>query len=82
MDNGKRSAKQDEHKAMVTIDGKGINLIGHAEDETEYYALMAFNSSNLGSDTDVTSCSKVCEASYAKLKKLYDEQREQLGVAI
>nr|GEV06126.1 hypothetical protein [Tanacetum cinerariifolium] len=36
---------------------------------------------NSGSDTNVTSCSKVCEESYANLKKLYDEQREQLGVA-
>ncbi|GKC52085.1 ribonuclease H-like domain-containing protein, partial [Tanacetum coccineum] len=32
-------------------------------------------------NTEVTSCSKECEESYAKLKKLYDEQREQLGVA-
>nr|GEZ53870.1 ribonuclease H-like domain-containing protein [Tanacetum cinerariifolium] len=55
-DNGKRPAKQDKHKAMVTVDGEG-------------------------SDTKVTSCSKVCEESYAKLNKLYDEQREQLGVA-
>nr|GEW12321.1 retrovirus-related Pol polyprotein from transposon TNT 1-94 [Tanacetum cinerariifolium] len=55
-DNGRRPGKQDEHKAMVAIDGKG-------------------------SDTKVTSCSKVCEESYAKLKKLHDEQREQLGVA-
>ncbi|GJT21191.1 ribonuclease H-like domain-containing protein [Tanacetum coccineum] len=31
-----------------------------------------------GSDTEVTSCSKECKESYAKLKKLYDEQREQL----
>ncbi|GJR31542.1 hypothetical protein Tco_1107774 [Tanacetum coccineum] len=37
--------------------------------------------SNSGSNTEVTSCSKECEESYAKLKKLYDEQREQLGVA-
>nr|GEW49873.1 hypothetical protein [Tanacetum cinerariifolium] len=51
--NGKRPAKQDEHKAMVTIDGE---------------------------DTEVTSCSKVSEESYAKLKNLYDEQREQPGV--
>nr|GEV63484.1 ribonuclease H-like domain-containing protein [Tanacetum cinerariifolium] len=58
-DNGKRSAKQDEHKAMVTIDGEGIDW----------------------TDTEVTSCSKVCEESYAKLKKLYDEQRKQLSVA-
>nr|GEU54587.1 putative ribonuclease H-like domain-containing protein [Tanacetum cinerariifolium] len=34
-----------------------------------------------GSDTEVTSFLKVCEESYAKLNKLYDEQREQLGVA-
>nr|GEX85855.1 hypothetical protein [Tanacetum cinerariifolium] len=65
---------------MVTIDEKGVDWTGHAEDETEDYALMAFNSNNLGLDTEVTSCSKVCEESYAKLKKLYDEQREQLGV--
>nr|GEX52856.1 copia protein [Tanacetum cinerariifolium] len=80
-DNGKRSAKRDKHKAMVTIDGEGVDWSGHAKDETEDCALMAFNSSNSGSGTEVTSCSKVCEESYAKFKKLYDEQREQLGVA-
>ncbi|GKF42457.1 hypothetical protein Tco_0125799, partial [Tanacetum coccineum] len=36
---------------------------------------------NSGSNNEVTSCSKECEESYAKLKKLYDKQREQLGVA-
>ncbi|GJV24931.1 putative ribonuclease H-like domain-containing protein [Tanacetum coccineum] len=36
---------------------------------------------NSGSDTKVTSCPKECVESYAKLKKLYDEQREQLGDA-
>nr|GEZ40817.1 ribonuclease H-like domain-containing protein [Tanacetum cinerariifolium] len=80
-DNGRRHVKQDEHKAMVTIDGEGVDWTGHADDDIKNYALMAFNSSNSGSDTKVTSCSKVCEESYAKLKKLYDEQREQLGVA-
>ncbi|GKA14317.1 ribonuclease H-like domain-containing protein [Tanacetum coccineum] len=40
---------------------------------------MAYSSSCL--DTEVTSCSKECKESYAKLKKLYDEQREQLGDA-
>ncbi|GJW42147.1 putative ribonuclease H-like domain-containing protein [Tanacetum coccineum] len=52
---------------------------GHAEDEQENFALMAH--SNSGSNTEVTSCSKECKESYGKLKKLYDEQREQLGVA-
>ncbi|GKG20682.1 hypothetical protein Tco_0380483, partial [Tanacetum coccineum] len=52
---------------------------GQAEEEEEDYAFMACNSS--GSDTEVTSCSKECKESYAKLKKLYDVQREQLGDA-
>nr|GEU53183.1 hypothetical protein [Tanacetum cinerariifolium] len=51
-DHGRRPAKQDEHKAMVTIDGKGVDWIGHVEDDTKNYALMAFNSSNSGSDTE------------------------------
>nr|GEV40439.1 hypothetical protein [Tanacetum cinerariifolium] len=71
--------EHDEHKAMVTTDREGVDWTGHAEDDTENYALMAFNSSNSGSDTKVTSCSKVCKESYAKLKKLYYEQREKLG---
>ncbi|GKD18048.1 hypothetical protein Tco_1207206, partial [Tanacetum coccineum] len=49
------------------------------EDEQENFAWMAYSYS--GSDTEVTSCLKECEESYAKLKKLYDEQREQLGDA-
>nr|GEV30795.1 ribonuclease H-like domain-containing protein [Tanacetum cinerariifolium] len=53
-DNGRRPAKQDKHKAMVTIDGEGVGWTAHAKDDTEDYALMAFNSSNSGSDTEVT----------------------------
>ncbi|GJT17294.1 hypothetical protein Tco_0876000 [Tanacetum coccineum] len=78
-DNGRRSGKQEESKALVTLDGEGVDWTSHSEDEQENYALMAYNSS--GSDTEVTSCSKECKESYAKLKKLYDEQREQLGDA-
>ncbi|GJS53188.1 putative ribonuclease H-like domain-containing protein, partial [Tanacetum coccineum] len=33
------------------------------------------------SDTEVISCSTKCVESYTKLKKLYDEQREQLSAA-
>ncbi|GJZ35081.1 hypothetical protein Tco_0580898, partial [Tanacetum coccineum] len=55
-DNGGRPGKQDEPKALVTLDRDGSN-------------------------TEVISCSKECEESYAKLKKLDDEQREQLGDA-
>ncbi|GKA34135.1 hypothetical protein Tco_0720564, partial [Tanacetum coccineum] len=78
-DNGRRPGKQEEPRALVTLDGDGVDWTGHAEDEQENFALMAY--SNSGSDTEVTSCSKECVESYAKLKKLYDEQREQLGDA-
>ncbi|GJU50609.1 hypothetical protein Tco_1220164 [Tanacetum coccineum] len=78
-DNGRRSGKQEDSKALVTLDGEGVDWTSHSEDEQENYAFMACNSS--GSDTEVTSCSKECKESYAKLKKLYDEQREQLGDA-
>ncbi|GJV51618.1 ribonuclease H-like domain-containing protein [Tanacetum coccineum] len=75
---GRRSGKQEDSKALVTIDGEGVNWTRHSEEE-EDYALMACNSS--GSDTEVTSCSNECKESYAKLKKLYDAQREQLSDA-
>ncbi|GJQ95489.1 hypothetical protein Tco_0006628 [Tanacetum coccineum] len=78
-DNGRRPGKQEEPKDLVTLDGEGVDWTGHAEDEQENFALMAY--SNSGSNTEVTSCSKECVESYAKLKKLYDEQREQLGDA-
>ncbi|GKF95924.1 hypothetical protein Tco_0288659, partial [Tanacetum coccineum] len=76
---GKRSEKQEEPKALVTLDEEGVDWTGHAEDDQENFALMAYN--NSGSDTEVKSCSKECKKSYAKLKKLYDEQRDQLGDA-
>ncbi|GJR33102.1 hypothetical protein Tco_1109334 [Tanacetum coccineum] len=66
-------------KFYKKTDGEGIDWTSHSEDEQENYAFMACNSS--GSDTEVTSCSKECEESYVKLKKLYDDQREQLGDA-
>ncbi|GKA25202.1 ribonuclease H-like domain-containing protein [Tanacetum coccineum] len=78
-DNGRRSGNQEESKALVMLDGEDVNWTSHLEDEQENYALMAYSSS--GSDTEVTSCSKECKESYAKIKKLYDEQREQLGDA-
>ncbi|GJX09497.1 hypothetical protein Tco_0199356 [Tanacetum coccineum] len=75
---GRRSGKQEDSKALVTIDGEGIDWTSHSKEEKDY-ALMACNSS--GSDTEVSSCSNECKESYAKLKKLYDAQREQLSDA-
>ncbi|GJW31426.1 putative ribonuclease H-like domain-containing protein [Tanacetum coccineum] len=75
-DNGRRSGKQEDSKDLVTLDGEGVDWTSHSKDEQENYALIAYSSSGL--DIEVTSCSKECKESYAKLKKLYDEQREQL----
>ncbi|GJV90436.1 ribonuclease H-like domain-containing protein [Tanacetum coccineum] len=75
---GRRSGKQEDSKALVTIDGEGVDWTSHSEEE-EDYALMACNSS--GSDTEVISCLKECKESYAELKKLYDKQRAQLSDA-
>ncbi|GJX75531.1 ribonuclease H-like domain-containing protein [Tanacetum coccineum] len=78
-DNGRRPGKKEEPNALVTLDGEGIDWTSHAEDEEEDFALMAFN--NASSDTKVISVSTKCVESYSKLKKLYDEQREQLSDA-
>ncbi|GJR66025.1 ribonuclease H-like domain-containing protein [Tanacetum coccineum] len=74
---GSRTGQKEDSKALVTIDGEGVDWTNHSEDED--YALMACNSSD--SDTEVISCSTKCKESYANLKKLYDVQREQLSDA-
>ncbi|GJZ99176.1 ribonuclease H-like domain-containing protein, partial [Tanacetum coccineum] len=45
---GRRSGKQEDSKALVTIDGEGVDWTSHSEEE-EDFALMACNSS--GKDT-------------------------------
>ncbi|GJS78216.1 putative ribonuclease H-like domain-containing protein [Tanacetum coccineum] len=49
-DNRRRSGKQEDSKALVTLDGEGVDWTSHSEDEQENYAFMACNSS--GSDTE------------------------------
>ncbi|GJU53640.1 hypothetical protein Tco_1227354 [Tanacetum coccineum] len=41
---------KEEPKALVTLDGEGVNWTGHTEDEQENFALMAY--SNSGSYTE------------------------------
>nr|GEU85411.1 ribonuclease H-like domain-containing protein [Tanacetum cinerariifolium] len=72
---------RDDSKALVTIDGEAVDWSGHVEEDTQNFAMMAYSSSNSGSDNEVQSCSKTCAESYARLKKLYDEQRDKLGDA-
>nr|GEU45600.1 hypothetical protein [Tanacetum cinerariifolium] len=80
-DNDRRSIYQDDSKALVTIDGEDIDWFGHVEEDAQNYAIMAYSSSNSGSDNEVKSCSKAYEESYARLKKMYDDQRDKLGDA-
>ncbi|GJR30016.1 putative ribonuclease H-like domain-containing protein [Tanacetum coccineum] len=49
-ENGRRSGKQEDSKALVTLDREGVDWTSHSEDEHENYTLMACNSS--GSDTE------------------------------
>nr|GEU87373.1 putative ribonuclease H-like domain-containing protein [Tanacetum cinerariifolium] len=80
-DNDRRAAYQDDSKALLAIDGDDINWSGHVEEDTQNYVMMAYSSSNSGYDNKVQSCSKTCAKSYARLKKLSDEQRDKLGDA-
>nr|GEZ40329.1 hypothetical protein [Tanacetum cinerariifolium] len=58
-----------------------IDWSGHVEEDAQNYDMMAYSFSNSCSDNKVKSCSKACKESYARLKKLYDDQRDKLGDA-
>nr|GEW94004.1 putative ribonuclease H-like domain-containing protein [Tanacetum cinerariifolium] len=49
-DNGRRHVYEDDSNALVTIDGEDIDWSGHLEEDTHNYAMMAYSSSNSGSD--------------------------------
>nr|GEW41748.1 ribonuclease H-like domain-containing protein [Tanacetum cinerariifolium] len=51
-DNSKRPASHDDLKALVTIDGEAIDWSRHVEEDTQNFALMAYSSSNSGSDNE------------------------------
>ncbi|GKF44226.1 hypothetical protein Tco_0130778, partial [Tanacetum coccineum] len=60
-DNGRISGIQEDSKALVTLDGEGVDWTSHSEDEQENYAFMACNSS--GSDIEAyTQALKKVEA--------------------
>ncbi|GJV23063.1 ribonuclease H-like domain-containing protein [Tanacetum coccineum] len=52
---GRSTGKQEDSKALVTIDEEGVDWTSHSEEE-EDYALMACNS--LGSDTEMSANDK------------------------
>nr|GEU79414.1 ribonuclease H-like domain-containing protein [Tanacetum cinerariifolium] len=83
-ENSRRPTSQDDSKSLVTIDGEAVDWSGHVEEDTQNFAMMAYSSSNLGFDNEVQSCSllQTCSESYARLKKLYDEQRDKLVISV
>nr|GEZ00864.1 reverse transcriptase domain-containing protein [Tanacetum cinerariifolium] len=51
-DNSRRLASQDDSKALVTIDEEAIDWSGHVKEDTQNFAMMAYSSSNSGSDNE------------------------------
>nr|GFB82630.1 hypothetical protein [Tanacetum cinerariifolium] len=80
-DNDRRPAYQDDSKSLVIINGEDIDWSRHVKEDAQNYAMMAYSSSNSGSDNEVKSYCKACEESYASIKKLYDDQRDKLADA-
>nr|GEV35983.1 chalcone synthase [Tanacetum cinerariifolium] len=76
------STSEGLHKGYDRFQGDaGYNGNKAKDNDAQNYAMMAYSSSNSGSDNEVKSCSKTCEESNARLKKLYDKQRDKLGDA-
>nr|GEX85038.1 ribonuclease H-like domain-containing protein [Tanacetum cinerariifolium] len=53
-DNGRRPAYQDDSKALITIDGEDIDWSRHIKEDAQNYAMMAYSSSNSGSDNEAS----------------------------
>ncbi|GJR00265.1 putative ribonuclease H-like domain-containing protein [Tanacetum coccineum] len=72
----RRPGKQEGLKALVTLDGEGIDWSEHADDEQENFALMAYNNSSL--DTEAyTQALKMVEAqlvAHQENQLWYDEK--------
>nr|GEW84345.1 ribonuclease H-like domain-containing protein [Tanacetum cinerariifolium] len=72
-DNGRRPAYQDDSKALVTIDGEAINWSGHVEEDTHNFAMMAYSSSNSGSDNKSVFMNKECDLENTPVNDRYAE---------
>ncbi|GJU29427.1 ribonuclease H-like domain-containing protein [Tanacetum coccineum] len=76
-DSRRRSGKQEEPKALVTLDGEGVDWTSHSEDEQENYTLMAY--SNSGLDTEAyTQALKKVEAQLVAHQQNQSSMRKRL----
>nr|GEY16924.1 ribonuclease H-like domain-containing protein [Tanacetum cinerariifolium] len=71
-DNGRRPAYQDDSKALVSIDGEAIDWPGHVEEDTQNFAMMAYSSSNSGSDNESVFINK-CDLENTHVNDRYVE---------
>nr|GEY90549.1 hypothetical protein [Tanacetum cinerariifolium] len=60
-DNSKRLAHQDDSNALVTMDEEEIDWSGYVEEDTQNFAMMAYSSSNSGSDNESVFMTKECD---------------------
>ncbi|GJU69472.1 ribonuclease H-like domain-containing protein [Tanacetum coccineum] len=63
---GSRTVQKEDSKALVTIDGEGVDWTNHSEDED--YALMACNSSD--SDTEINELKAQLQAKNSTINNL------------
>nr|GEW36423.1 ribonuclease H-like domain-containing protein [Tanacetum cinerariifolium] len=75
-DNGRRPAYQDDSKALVTIDEEDIYWSGHVEEDTQKYVMMAYSSSNLGSDNESVFMNKECDLEDTPVNDRYAERMQ------
>ncbi|GJR82671.1 hypothetical protein Tco_0153456 [Tanacetum coccineum] len=73
-DNGRRSGKQEESKALMTLDGEGVDWTGHLKDEQENYALMAYRSSSSYTEREQLDDANIEMQAYTQALKKVEAQ--------
>ncbi|GJW88021.1 putative ribonuclease H-like domain-containing protein [Tanacetum coccineum] len=76
---GRRSVKQEDSKALVTINGEGVDWTSHSEEE-EDYALMACNSSDTEAYTQGLKKVEVQLVAHQKGQLWYEEKIRYDGI--
>ncbi|GKB37985.1 putative ribonuclease H-like domain-containing protein [Tanacetum coccineum] len=71
---GRRSRKKEDSKALVTIDGEGVDWTSHSEEE-EDYAMMACSSSGSNTEKLLTEAEKVKEDLKDKVEKWHNSSK-------
>ncbi|GJU05994.1 putative ribonuclease H-like domain-containing protein [Tanacetum coccineum] len=71
---GSRTGKKEDSKALVTIDGEGVDWTNHSE-EDEDYALMACNSSKSDTEKLLAEAQKEKEDLKAKVEKWHNSSK-------